>query len=327
MRNLLSTAAPHQGPGPPGFYLYSLLILVSSVPSFLSNPRLRLGIQNDLVPISNSNVYDYLKVLQELCKLLNNLNDFLLNNEMIDYQQQSMGSVSFDFIYWRLLFYLRLRIELILQLTKVFRRFDPTTIPVHYPNNNNNTVQVPYVQMHATTVSDTGTYNNDADKCNIDVEWYAHVFYDYLEAGVIQENNYYAFQMMYFTKYSNWCDTANKIYALLVIDYVKYLNQLRYRAPRIILCTGTITVCTNTDFITLSIKQVLSVVRFMVFKDIFTIKMFAGKFHYQDIVQVPFRILTFLFKYLFQSCIRSYIDIFSVHTSPVLYVLIWILQR
>ena len=34
MRILLNTAAPHQGPGPPGFYLYSLIILPSFVPSF-----------------------------------------------------------------------------------------------------------------------------------------------------------------------------------------------------------------------------------------------------------------------------------------------------
>ena len=108
MRNLLSTAAPHQGPGPPGIYLHSMMILVSFVPSFLSNPRLWVGIRN------NNFNNDYLKVLQEL------LNDFLLNDEMIDYQQQSIGSVSFDFIYWRLLFYLRLQIELILQLTMVF---------------------------------------------------------------------------------------------------------------------------------------------------------------------------------------------------------------
>ena len=90
---------------------------------------------------------DYLQVLRELCELLN---DFLLNEEMIDYQQQSIRLISFDFIYWRLLLYLRLQIELILQLTKVFRRgiiFDSTTIPVHvlllpYPNNNNTVMYV-----------------------------------------------------------------------------------------------------------------------------------------------------------------------------------------
>ena len=78
MRNLLSTTAPHQGPGPPGFYLHSMMILVSFVPSFLSNPRLWVGIRN------NNFNNDYLKVLQEL------LNDFLLNDEMIDYQQQNI---------------------------------------------------------------------------------------------------------------------------------------------------------------------------------------------------------------------------------------------
>ena len=56
MRNLLSTAAPHQGPGQPGFYLYSLKIFASFVPSFLSNQRLWVGIRNDLVPSSNSSI-------------------------------------------------------------------------------------------------------------------------------------------------------------------------------------------------------------------------------------------------------------------------------
>ena len=56
MRNLLSTAAPHQGPGPPGFYLYPMKIFASFVPSFLSNQRLWVGIRNDLVPSSNSSI-------------------------------------------------------------------------------------------------------------------------------------------------------------------------------------------------------------------------------------------------------------------------------
>ena len=64
--------------------------------------------------------------LQELCNLSNNflLNDtvfYPIQNKIIDYQQQSLGSVSFDFIYWRLLYYLRLQIELILQLTMVLQ--------------------------------------------------------------------------------------------------------------------------------------------------------------------------------------------------------------
>lgn len=218
------------------------------------------------------------------------------------------------FVDWMLLFNLRFWLIVVI-LTLIFQRgiiFDPTTtttIPVHDSNNNN---QVPYVQVHSsTTDADTGTYknNNDTDTYNIDDKLYAHVIYGYLEAAVMKENNYYAFQRIYFTKYSNWCDTANKIIALLVIDDVKYHNQLRYRAPRINLCTGTITVCTNTDFITLSILQLRLVVRFMVIKDVFTIKMFAGKFHYQAIVQLPFKIWTFLYQYclfFFKSCMQSY---------------------
>ena len=121
-----------------------------------------------------------------------------------------------------------------------------------------------------------------------------------------------------------------QIYALLVIYAIKYHNQLRYQAPKINLWTGTIEVCTSTDtsaginFITLNIILVLLVVQFMVFKGIFTIRMFAGKFHYQAIVQVPFRIWTFLYQYrlfFFQSCIQSYSGLFfstfsygTVHT-------------
>ena len=88
---------PHQEPGPPGFYLYSLMILPSFVSSFVSNPRLWVGIRN--IYDNYLNVYDnYLQVLL-LCKLFYEL----LNN------------------FWRLLFYLRLQIELILQLMMVLQ--------------------------------------------------------------------------------------------------------------------------------------------------------------------------------------------------------------
>ena len=80
------------------------------------------------------------------------------------------------------------------------------------------------MQVHTTTDADTGTYNNDTYPCNIDDELYARVFYGYLEAAVMQENHYYAFQKMDFIKYSNWCDTVNNVYAFFDMYFFKYYN-------------------------------------------------------------------------------------------------------
>ena len=89
------------------------------------------------------------------------------------------------------------------------------------------------MQVHATTDSDTGTYNNDADTCNVDEEWNVHVFYGYLEAEGIQANKcdhtldkFYASLLKYFFKYIN---IVIQFYDFLVISDVKYHNQLRYR--------------------------------------------------------------------------------------------------
>ena len=161
-------------------------------------------------------VQDYLRALREY-KLINDfhLDDTVLFLDLNAYLY--LGSVIFwlivvvltIFVDWMILFDLRFRF-IVVVLTLIFRRgiiFDPTTttIPVHDPNNNNNTV--PYVQVHASTDSDTVTYNNndDADTCNVDEEWYAHVFYGYLEAVGVQESKcghtlakFYASLHMYF---------------------------------------------------------------------------------------------------------------------------------
>ena len=101
------------------------------------------------------------------------------------------------FVYWGILFDLQYWFTVVV-LTMVFQRdiFDPTTIPVHvlllpYPNNNN---IVPYVQVHATTDTDTDkdtvpyvqVQDTDTVKCNFDAEWNAHVFYGYLDDVGIQ---------------------------------------------------------------------------------------------------------------------------------------------
>ena len=85
------------------------------------------NIQNAYDYYDNYNNYSYY-ILQELRKLLNNflLDDtvfYPIQNEKIKYQQQSLGSVTFDFIYWRILFYLRFCIEFILKFTIVFQIF------------------------------------------------------------------------------------------------------------------------------------------------------------------------------------------------------------
>ena len=125
---------------------------------------------------------------------------------------------------------------IVVVLTMVFQSiiFDSTAILVHVLlipcHNNNNAVQVPYEQVHATIDSDTGTYNNDADTCNVDEEWNAHVFYGYLEAEGIQANKwchtldkFYVSSLKYFVKYIK---IVIQVYVFLVISDVKYHNQL-----------------------------------------------------------------------------------------------------
>ena len=46
MRNLLSTAAPHQGPGPPDLFLFSVMLHARFVSFSLSNQILWVGIHN-----------------------------------------------------------------------------------------------------------------------------------------------------------------------------------------------------------------------------------------------------------------------------------------
>ena len=150
--------APHQGPGHPGFYLYSLMILVSFVLSFLSNPRLRVGIQNNLVPISNSSNfqcyilwclsflkfvynkrydtrYDYLNVYDNYLQVIGNddslqvhlreyyllaLREYeLLNDFLLDNSVLFLDLKSVIFVYWRILFDLRFRF-IVVVLTLIF---------------------------------------------------------------------------------------------------------------------------------------------------------------------------------------------------------------
>ena len=79
----------------------------------------------------------------------------------------------------------------------------------------------------------------------------------------------------------------------------------------------------RTNFISINIIQVLLVIQFIVLKGIFTIRMFAGKFHDQAIVQVPFKVWIFLFQYrlfFYQSCIRSSRDLlFSTYSYGTVY--------
>ena len=88
------------------------------------------------------------------------------------------------------------------------------------------------MKLHTTTDSDTGTYNNDEDTCNVHEECNAHVFYGYLEAEGVQANKcdltldkFYASLIKYFVKYIK---IVISFYDFLVISDVKYHNQLRY---------------------------------------------------------------------------------------------------
>ena len=63
MRNLLSTAAPHQGPGPPDLFLFSVMLHTRFVPFSLSNQRLWVGIQNKLRLLYPLLSNDFLRVL------------------------------------------------------------------------------------------------------------------------------------------------------------------------------------------------------------------------------------------------------------------------
>ena len=96
-----------------------------------------------------------------------------------------------------------------------------------------------YIPLHililskniSTSTHYTGTtYNFGEETCNFDEGWKPRAFYGYLEFFGMQEINYYAFQKMYFIKYSNWCDAVNNLYTFLVMYLVNYstYDHLRY---------------------------------------------------------------------------------------------------
>ena len=181
MRNLLSMVAPHPGPGPSAFY--SLIILVSFVPSFLSNQILWVdiqSIQNNLVPSSNSqNASNSMSIPDDITDSAttsdHNLNPLWEVIHILVLLNKHPKVMDIEQNVYNYYVYLQDYLKVLQELRKLLNNFHPINTTVLY------------VQVYAATDSDTGI-NNDADTCNFDNKWNAHVCYGYLESVGIQES-------------------------------------------------------------------------------------------------------------------------------------------
>ena len=201
------------------------MIHIRFVPFSLSNQRLWVGIQNKfrsrlLYPLLSN---DFLRdIWNELLLHLRNEQLALIftmqKQELILYPILFIEFIKFSTRFQLFSISTKLRVVRAIDNGICFDLFDTDDehIPVHVLIHSKNT---------STSTHYAGTtYNFGEETYNFDEGWKPRAFYGYLGMFGIRKNDYYALLIIYFIKYVIWCDSANNVYAFLVMYILNYSN-------------------------------------------------------------------------------------------------------